>query len=401
MNTRRNKIYPVLLWAASLLFLGTYAEAQVNKEYCLTGGSNGTAFSLQLRTSTGAALTAPIPVSPTPSSNTSDIRQRIIDTINGLSFSNGSMITAGQAFTAPICPGWDTAMWTQSNFDFVLWLDGNAIATNQVSFNGTAIQLQTNRVAFEKRYCLNGVSLPVSFALTLVNPTSGTTIATTPPLTAQNTPNTSDLRNVVINGLNSLASTANLALTASPDFTDPICPGQDTAMRLSSAFDFVLQVNGLSVNPGPVPFSGTTIWLAACGETGNVLPTGAVQIVAAGPNAALACPSPASFGSLQSSPLTIGTQFRRGDCDTNGQLDAADALAVFALLFQLSASTALTCMDACDANDDGVIDLADGVTVAHALSAPGSPPPLPLSFGLCGSDPNLDALDCTAYGACP
>ena len=52
----------------------------------------------------------------------------------------------------------------------------------------------------------------------------------------------------------------------------------------------------------------------------------------------------------------------------------------------------MTCEDAGDANDDGVLDLADAVNVLEFLFAAGSVPTFPFPVG--GSDLLEDDLDC-------
>jgi len=81
--------------------------------------------------------------------------------------------------------------------------------------------------------------------------------------------------------------------------------------------------------------------------------------------------------------------FRRGDATGDGMLDTADAIATFATLFSgLPAS----CLDANDVNDDGTLDLGDGVYLLYYLYLSGEPPPPP--FPGCGTDVVIDLLDC-------
>ena len=87
--------------------------------------------------------------------------------------------------------------------------------------------------------------------------------------------------------------------------------------------------------------------------------------------------------------------FKRGDCNADGEFNIADAVCGLEYLFGGGGST---CLDAIDANDDGAVDISDPVYVLSALFSGGPEPTDP--FGNCGIDPTGDALDCDAY-LCP
>jgi len=87
-------------------------------------------------------------------------------------------------------------------------------------------------------------------------------------------------------------------------------------------------------------------------------------------------------------------------------VDISDAAAVISWLFETGDYRFLPpCMDACDANDDGRVDLADSVYILRYLfKLPNTKPPIP--FDLPGTDdqsgartPN-DRLDCVAGSVC-
>lgn len=89
---------------------------------------------------------------------------------------------------------------------------------------------------------------------------------------------------------------------------------------------------------------------------------------------------------------------RRGDVNSDGTMNVADAIALLGGLF---AGSAIPCDDAADANDDGGLDVADAVSVLGALFVPGAvPPPAPGPVA-CGADPTNDALDCAGASGCP
>ncbi|MEM7164222.1 MAG: hypothetical protein AAF581_02090 [Planctomycetota bacterium] len=90
-------------------------------------------------------------------------------------------------------------------------------------------------------------------------------------------------------------------------------------------------------------------------------------------------------------------EFRRGDADSNGELTLLD-LALINLFVIGTAS--LECMDAADADDNGFVEIDDGLYLADFLYAMGPQPPAP-GTSTCGSDPTADGLGCAAGGGCP
>jgi len=90
--------------------------------------------------------------------------------------------------------------------------------------------------------------------------------------------------------------------------------------------------------------------------------------------------------------------FLRGDCNTDGSPNVADAIFLLAILF--SGGTAAGCVDGCDSNDDGSMNIADAVHFLAFLFAGGAPP-TPPGVQSCGLDPTADSLDCLTPGPCP
>jgi len=88
--------------------------------------------------------------------------------------------------------------------------------------------------------------------------------------------------------------------------------------------------------------------------------------------------------------------FQRGDCNTDTKVDLADAATVIASQFQ---GYEVGCLDACDANDDSVINLADSVYLLNFLFKFGPTPPAPGPY-TPGADPTEDDLDCTLPASC-
>jgi hypothetical protein len=88
--------------------------------------------------------------------------------------------------------------------------------------------------------------------------------------------------------------------------------------------------------------------------------------------------------------------FQRGDCNTDTKVDLADAATVIASQFQ---GYGVGCLDACDANDDSLINLADSVFLLNFLFKFGPPTPAPGAY-TPGADPTEDDLDCALPASC-
>lgn len=102
---------------------------------------------------------------------------------------------------------------------------------------------------------------------------------------------------------------------------------------------------------------------------------------------------------LAALPGELGAQerFLRADSSADGQLDIGDPLAT---LFYLYQGNPLSCLDAADADDSGVIDLSDVIrTLHHLFVSRGVQIPAP-GVRSCGFDPTVDDLTCEAYD-CP
>ncbi|MEM7260569.1 MAG: hypothetical protein AAF488_01170 [Planctomycetota bacterium] len=83
--------------------------------------------------------------------------------------------------------------------------------------------------------------------------------------------------------------------------------------------------------------------------------------------------------------------FLRSDCNSDEKVDMADAAAVLAeQLFDYVPE----CDDACDANDDGLINLGDAVWILNYLFKSGDTSPSP-GTSQPGPDPTDDTLECT------
>ena len=91
--------------------------------------------------------------------------------------------------------------------------------------------------------------------------------------------------------------------------------------------------------------------------------------------------------------------FLRGDCNFDGSVDLADPLFLGLRLFDATVND-YPCREACEANGDGAVNIADMVWILGYLFAGGPAPVAP--FPDCGPDPEPEtAFDCELGTACP
>ncbi|MBN1460683.1 MAG: VCBS repeat-containing protein [Armatimonadetes bacterium] len=89
-------------------------------------------------------------------------------------------------------------------------------------------------------------------------------------------------------------------------------------------------------------------------------------------------------------------RFRRGDANSDGRLNIADAIQILTYLF--GDGFPLPCVKAADVNDDGGSDIADAVWLLGHLFASGPPPEHP--HEACGYDTTPDAVPCEDFPPC-
>ncbi len=94
-----------------------------------------------------------------------------------------------------------------------------------------------------------------------------------------------------------------------------------------------------------------------------------------------------------------GIQFRRGDANTDGTVNIADAVYILQNLF--ASGPPIACRDAADSNDDESVNIADAVYILQNLFASGPAIPAPGPDN-CGPDPTPDETDlgCAVYDVC-
>ena len=86
--------------------------------------------------------------------------------------------------------------------------------------------------------------------------------------------------------------------------------------------------------------------------------------------------------------------FIRGDVDSNSRINLLDAVAVFRTLFS---AMSIPCEDSADIDDNGEIEISDGVGIMTYVFLQGKSPASPFPF--CGLDVKEDELSC--LGAVP
>ncbi len=93
--------------------------------------------------------------------------------------------------------------------------------------------------------------------------------------------------------------------------------------------------------------------------------------------------------------IQSGIMIKRGDCNQDTNIDLADAIRGLGYLFL---GEQVTCLDACDMDDQGSVDIADPIYLLAHLFANGPAPPPP--YPACGADETEDELTCET-SACP
>ena len=90
-----------------------------------------------------------------------------------------------------------------------------------------------------------------------------------------------------------------------------------------------------------------------------------------------------------------GPFFARGDCSADGDYNVGDGVAILGHVFL---AVDAPCEDACDVNNDGLLDLTDAIDLLEHLFDDGPPPAVP--FPGCGADPMGDPLGCASFPPC-
>ena len=88
-------------------------------------------------------------------------------------------------------------------------------------------------------------------------------------------------------------------------------------------------------------------------------------------------------------------RFRRGDADNDGLVNLTDGITLLNFLFLNGPAPA--CAKAADANDDGELNITAALYLFNFLfvNGPALPPP---GNSTCGTDETRDDLDCATWG---
>ena len=90
-----------------------------------------------------------------------------------------------------------------------------------------------------------------------------------------------------------------------------------------------------------------------------------------------------------------GRLFQRGDCNSDNRVNISDPINVLmATILAEEFDFVPSCEDACDGNDDGVLDIGDAVYLLLWMFRGGQLPPAPGPF-IFGRDPTEDTLECS------
>lgn len=92
------------------------------------------------------------------------------------------------------------------------------------------------------------------------------------------------------------------------------------------------------------------------------------------------------------------SRFLRGDVQMDGRHNLLDAVVLLNGLFSAQSSGVSACEDAADVDDNGVLELADALSLLNFLFLQGNAPPVP--FESCDRDTTLDGLRCEEFTHC-
>ena len=117
------------------------------------------------------------------------------------------------------------------------------------------------------------------------------------------------------------------------------------------------------------------------------------------PSEAAVLPISVTFDHLELTvdPPAVDTPFRRGDANADGDVNLTDATVILGALFGGQAAV-VTCEKSADSNDNGALEISDGIRLLAHLFQAGPAPAAP--FGACGIDPTADSLTCASHEAC-
>lgn len=188
----------------------------------------------------------------------------------------------------------------------------------------------------------------------------------------------------------------NLNPVNGPGFTLAVVVDFQSTYMIPPTLGLQLAVADLSITPGAhmvASYCGTlaipqvaVVTVVAGGHSGT--PT-TFPVVVLQPPPPPPPPPPPVYG------------FVRGDCNGSGAVSVPDVVTLLLILFPPPGlSTTVPCEDACDANEDGSLSLADAILCLHALF--GVPPAALPGPSVCGEEaPAGMGLACSGPPVCP
>jgi len=181
--------------------------------------------------------------------------------------------------------------------------------------------------------------------------------------------------------------------------------GCQMVLALLVEFDGPFVGKTLPPTDGPQPLASVEVQLSeelACGDEPALELCDDVEVVGVVPLANIVSVGSHSYDVEKVDGQVLvreDLEFLRGDCDADDRINITDAITVLmAAVWPAQNGTELRCEDACDADDDGRVDLSDTLTLLRYLFMDGSRPPAPGTL-LPGPDPTADTLECAAV--CP
>lgn len=106
--------------------------------------------------------------------------------------------------------------------------------------------------------------------------------------------------------------------------------------------------------------------------------------------------TPTLASCVKETKVDSGPIFRRGEIDGNASVTIGDLISFLNYFFARGRSP--RCLSSADANDDGRLDVVDGITILLHLF--GGVSALPAPFAQCGIDPTPDELSCASFEGC-
>lgn len=156
------------------------------------------------------------------------------------------------------------------------------------------------------------------------------------------------------------------------------------SIPVSSELEIIVSEHTITASQGDV------MTVSPCGTLGTP-PIQAVVVPAGSSDSVLPVIVPGVLN------VSDGEAFVRGDCNVDGLVQVSDIIFLGERLF--TSVDDYPCREACEANGDTAIDIADMITIASYLFGSGAPFPAP--FPECAPDPDPDTTWSCDVSSCP